>query len=176
MLFMEKECFKCKIVKPLTDFYKHPQMADGYLNKCKECNKKDVKGNYLDNIKKDGFIEKERKRGRDKYNRLYVGTGKADAEANKRWSNRFPEKKRSVSMAKSLKKPFADAERHHWSYNDEHFKDVIWLTKKTHKKAHRFIVYDQERKMYRRYDTNILLDTKESHEAFILDCIKNKED
>ena len=43
-------------------------------------------------------------------------------------------------------------------------------------KAHRFIVYDQERMMYRRYDTNELLDTKEKHESFILFCIENKED
>ena len=173
---MEKECFKCGTVKPLTDFYKHSQMHDGYVNKCKECNKKDVKGNYLENIKKEGFIEKERKRGRQKYHRLYVGTSKAKPEMNNKWREKFPEKKKATSMAASLKKPFYEAERHHWSYNDEHFKDVIWLTKKQHMKAHRFIIYDQERKMYRRYDNNILLDTKETHEKFILDCIINQED
>ena len=68
------------------------------------------------------------------------------------------------------------AEKHHWSYNDEHFKDVIWLSKKEHNKAHRFIVYDQERKMYRNCFTNVLLDTKQSHETFIKYCITNQED
>ena len=43
-------------------------------------------------------------------------------------------------------------------------------------KAHRFLIYDQERFMYRRYDNNMLLDTKESHEAFIRHCIEHKED
>lgn len=43
-----KKCFKCHHTKPLERFYVHRRMADGHLNKCKSCTKRDVKKRYYD--------------------------------------------------------------------------------------------------------------------------------
>jgi len=173
---MEKICFKCQKLLPITEFYKHEQMADGHLNKCKTCAKNDVIGNYLKKIKDSAFIINERKRGREKYHRLYEGTGKSNQIVNKKYLIKYPEKRKAHLKSYMLKSPEIGLEKHHWSYNEEHYKDVIWLSKKQHMKGHRFIVYDQERMMYRNCFNMILLDTKEKHEIFIKSCILNEED
>jgi len=174
-----KKCFKCCVEKDLSEYYKHKQMADGHLNKCKECTKKDVKSDYNEKKISSVFIEKERKRGREKYRKFAYKRNK-DKAVNDRYCEKFPEKEKAKSLSQHLscKKGF---QKHHWSYRLEFAKDVIEVVDGLHQFYHRFLNYDQENMMYRTicaFENNpsgILLDSKGIHERYIKFCEVNFE-
>lgn len=66
-----KTCFRCGRELPLTEFYRHPQMGDGLLGKCKECTKADVREREARLRNNPRWMASERRRGREKYHRLY---------------------------------------------------------------------------------------------------------
>ena len=154
-------------------------MKDGRLNKCIDCVKQSVKKRYDLLMQEDSFKDKEKRRNRDKYRRLYTGI-KPDADVKKKiiaaYNAKYPEKYYARLKSASLNPPQNGMHKHHWSYLPENVKDVIWLQPKDHLKAHRFLVYDQERLMYRSCFDNVLLDTKEKHLAFIENCLATQQD
>lgn len=166
-----KICFKCNTEKPLPEYYKHSMMADGHLNKCKECTKSDVKKRESILLCNNDWVESEKERQRDKYYRLgYKEKHKQTPEEKKvtmdLYRNRYPEKKVAYSLCTSLKPSVKGNHLHHWSYNAEHAKDVIELEPKDHYLLHRHIKYDQNTKMYISKHGE-LLNTKQKHLEYL---------
>ena len=134
-----KECFKCNAVKPLTEFYKHSQMADGHLNKCKECAKNDVSKHRGQNLEKVRTYDRERGKIADRL--------KANTEINRAWRAEDSRRARSHSaVARAIRcgslvrQPCircgeAKSVAHHEDYDKP--LDVMWLCQPCHKQRHK---------------------------------------
>lgn len=158
-----KKCINCNLEKDISSYYKHKQMADGHLNKCKDCCKKQQIQRHHEKSKDPEWVESERKRSREKYDRLgYVNKQKV-------WDGSKPWKKtstyRNLSRDLNVQKGF---ECHHWSYNEKHLKSVFILKTKVHRQAHQFLIFDENHLMYRTKQ-GVLLDSKEKHEKYLID-------
>jgi len=167
----QKECIICGEFKILSHFYKHKAMADGHLNKCIGCCKIQSKEREKKLRQNADWVEKEKERARQKYHKLgYKDKHKPTYEMKKiaiqNYKNKYPEKQLAKQSSLHLKPIENGNHLHHWSYNKEHWKDVIELSIEQHNLAHRYMIYDQERMMYRTLD-GILLETKEIHLNYI---------
>jgi len=159
-----KPCIICEVTQPLTEYYVHKQMGDGHLNKCKTCCKKQAKAREEELRQDPNWVESEKIRARDKYNRLYVGKA-IDPDYKRKimsdYKSKYPEKQKAKNATQRMERGHK-MELHHWSYNEEHYRCVIELNNKDHRKLHRYMTYDQERMMYRTTQ-GVLLDTKKRH-------------
>lgn len=135
-----KNCFKCGEVKPRTEFYRHPKMADGLLGKCKTCTKKDslrTRHGNLENVR-----AYDRARGSLPHRKILAVRVMAD------WRKKHPEREHAqsalnwaVKIGLVKKLPCfvcgLDAEAHHPDYDRP--LDVVWLCSAHHKQAHALV-------------------------------------
>lgn len=149
-----KVCRECKTEKPLSEFYKHPRMLDGHLNKCIECVKTRVKKHREANLEKILAYDKMRsnKPHRVQARKEYAKT-EAGKEAKKRgitaYYKRYPMKyaahvitRNAVRDGKLIPDLFCSIcgskeriEGHHDDYTKP--LAVRWLCEKCHKEWHR---------------------------------------
>lgn len=144
-----KKCFKCGETKPLSGFYKHPQMADGHLNKCKECNKKDVRGNRAD--KSEYYSEYDKLRGKNYESERYKK--KLEYGAVYRLENSIKRSAQSLLGSRVrlgyILKPIncehcgsdGSIHGHHSSYSEDMWLVVTWLCAKCHTRLHKDFEY-----------------------------------
>lgn len=158
---MEKVCFKCNLLKPLTEYYKHSKTADRHLNKCKDCTKIDSKKTNDIKMSTPEGIAKERERAKDKYQRLNYN------ESQKIWDSDKPWKQTSTykNLSRKFKTPKGN-QIHHWNYNIDLLENFFIMTTKDHKNIHTYLILNLEKKLFMDLDGN-LLDTKEKHLAYI---------
>lgn len=135
---MKKQCFKCRAVLPLSGFYKHPQMGDGLLGKCKACTKKDVAANYY--ARHEQYREYDRMRQQEVYRK------ENKVRYRQTFYSRHPQKRKAhyavhyaVRMGHLIPQPCEKcgkkAEAHHDDYSRP--LDVRWLCLKHHREHHR---------------------------------------
>ena len=135
-----KKCFKCKEVKPLKDFYKHPQMADGHLNKCRECAKKDSDVNFKRKMLDPHWQIKERERQRkkeEKRRNLGIATISIRKKYDRPMANTVLGNAVRDGRIKRLPCEVCGnekAEGHHEDYS-KHL-DVVWLCSRHHSDRH----------------------------------------
>lgn len=135
---MSKKCFKCGEVKPLSEFYRHPQMGDGHLNKCKACTKADVR---LHRRLHDSVREYDRARAKQPDR---IAKSRANSQ---RWISKHPLAAKAhttlhnaVRDGKIKKQPCAICSStkfihaHHRDYSKP--LEVVWLCAQCHHRVH----------------------------------------
>ena len=134
-----KECFKCHVVKPFTEFYKHSQMADGHLNKCKECTKNDVSSNRNQNLEKYRAYDRKRAKEPERI--------KAASEITKAWREEDSRRVRAHNaVARAIRNGdlvrvpcIRCGEKKSVAHHEDYDKplEVMWLCQPCHKQRHK---------------------------------------
>lgn len=133
-----KECFKCKSVKPFDEFYKHSRMADGHLNKCKQCTKKDVGEHREKNIEKIRAYDRDRGKNKDRI-QAQVQITRAWREEDRRRGKAHSAVARAIRSGVLVRQPCeACNDKSSVVHHDDYDKPLVvrWLCQSCHKQHH----------------------------------------
>ena len=132
-----KTCRQCNRDLSINQFYTHPMMADGHLNKCKDCVKRRVNKHRSLNVEEARAYDRARFRTEARRQYIY--------ETTKRLQEKYPDKyKARVAVGNALRdgrlvrQPCwcgkLKTEAHHTDYAKP--LDVIWLCTEHHNATH----------------------------------------
>lgn len=147
-----KQCRKCEETKPLTEYYKHSQMADGHLNICKCCKRQDAIN--VRNARIEYYRDYDRSRANNpervqsRLNFVNSESGKVCKKiANRRYLERNPLKRAAhIAVGNAIRKGalvkqccevcgVSSVQAHHDDYAEQ--LAVRWLCPKHHAEWHK---------------------------------------
>lgn len=135
-----KICLKCQQRKPLSDFYRHPHMADGHVNKCKFCTKIDVLVNRAK--RSDYYIAYDRKRGqrperKDAYRRKRIAYRLRHPERTAVYCKVYRAKKAGV-LIPPIRCPGCGEEHQIHAHHEDYSRplSVTWICARCHHEHH----------------------------------------
>lgn len=133
-----KRCICCGRTLALAEFYLHKQMADGHLNKCKECCKRHANERRWANLEE--ARERDRQRGKNPKRRAaHVASATKYSKANPTKSRVRYKVYKAIKAGKLVRKPCEvcgalNTHAHHHDYSKP--LDVKWLCPACHAKVH----------------------------------------
>jgi hypothetical protein len=150
-----RKCRLCKVVKPLDDFYAHPQMIEGHDSKCKECAKAIVhaakarRPEYYKEYDRDRAMLPHRVLARTEYQKTENGK-QSLSKSHKKYKIKYPDRNFAVTSLNNavrdgkISKPFncsvcnQDRIRIHGHHNDysKPF-EVTWMCHRCHMEWHK---------------------------------------
>lgn len=84
-----KYCPRCDVVKPVSEFYRHPKTSDGFLGICKECQNERMKKNRLTNPAVQAY---DRERSKLPHRKAHIASVAA------KWARDNPERMKELRM------------------------------------------------------------------------------
>lgn len=132
-----KTCFKCLSVKPISEYYSHKQMADGHLNKCKDCTKNDSwKRRHLSGSR-EKVLAYDRDRGNrqtSEYRQEFRSRKPVESKARHTLGNAVRDGK--VNRPERCEHCHQKGVMHGHHYDYSKPLDVVWLCPACHRQLH----------------------------------------